>query len=332
MNITNETKVGALAAVAITLLILGFNFLNGKNLTVKSIRYNAVFGDIQGLINSNPVVINGKQIGTVYSTSADNDMRKITVAMNLTQPVNIPDDSYAVITSSLLGITSVDIKLGNSTIFLKPGATLTTKAGGGMFEKIDPVLVQVQNAVQSLDSVLGSVNSVFDPNTKNNLRSVIDNLNKTTASLAVSSGSLQTLLNTQTGALASSLNNVNSFTGTLAKNNDKLTQIMTNVDKTTNNLSNLDLEKTLNTLNGTIGELKGTIAKLNSDDGTIGLLMNDKKLYNNLASTTNKLNLLLDDIRVHPKRYVNISVFGKKDKSGPLMTPLPDTVNAPYTN
>ena len=159
---------------------------------------------------------------------------------------------------------------------------------------------------------------------------MLDNLNKTTGSLAISSASLQSILNTQTGALAKTLDNVSSFTGALKNNNEKLTQTMSNVEAATNKFAKLDVEKTLTTLNGTINELKSTISKVNSDRGSLGLLMNDTKLYNNLNATSNKINLLLDDVRLHPKRYVNISVFGKKDKSEVLMVPLPDTVNAPY--
>jgi phospholipid/cholesterol/gamma-HCH transport system substrate-binding protein len=334
MNISNETKVGALTAVAIVLLILGFNFLKGKSLTTKTTRYYAVFENIQGLVSSNAVLINGKQIGNVYNTSSDNDMRRITVAINLNQPVHIPANSISVINTSILGVTTLEILLGDDTRMLTPGDTIKSRLSGGLLDaalqRVDPVLFQIKNAVHSLDSVLSTVNGIFDPNTKNNIRSVIDNLNKTTGSLTVSSASLQSLLNTQTGALAASLNNVSSFTGNLAKNNEKLSSILTNVDKTTTHLSNLDLEKTLTTLNGTISDLKNTISKLNSKDGSLGLMLNDKNLYSNLNATSNKLNLLIDDLRLHPKRYVNISVFGKKDRSDPLTTPLPDTVNAPY--
>jgi phospholipid/cholesterol/gamma-HCH transport system substrate-binding protein len=175
-----------------------------------------------------------------------------------------------------------------------------------------------------------TVNSVVDPNAKNNIRGILDNLNKTTAGLVASSASLQTLLNTQTGDLAKSLNNVSAFTGNLANNNDKLNAVMSNLDKTTTNLSNLDLEKTLTSLNGTIGELKSTIGKLNTKDGTAGMLLNDTKLYNNLSATSNKLNLLLDDLKTNPKRYISFSVFGKKYKGEALTVPLPDTLNAPY--
>jgi len=105
---------------------------------------------------------------------------------------------------------------------------------------------------------------------------------------------------------------------------------MSNMATTTEKFSKLDFEKTLTTLNSTVEDLKSAIGKMSSNQGTLGLLLNDTKLYNNLNATSNKINLLLDDVRVHPKRYVNVSVFGKKDKTTPLYVPLPDTVNAPY--
>ena len=148
--------------------------------------------------------------------------------------------------------------------------------------------------------------------------------------MLVSSASLQQLLNDQTGALAKTLNNVNSITGNLAANNSKVTSVMTNLDKTTTKFAELDLQKTLTTLDGAINDLKNMIGKFNNNNGSLGLLLNDPSLYKNLASTGNKLNLLLDDIRLNPKRYVSISVFGKKQKNEPLMVPLPDTISSPY--
>jgi phospholipid/cholesterol/gamma-HCH transport system substrate-binding protein len=334
MKISNETKIGALTAVSITLLVLGFNFLKGKTFFGKSHNLFAKYTNVQGLANSNPVMINGLQVGTIYSITTDKNMKEILVNMNLTKDVNIPVNSVATIKSNPLGTTSIDIKLGDATAYLPKNGTIATQESAGILDaavqEIRPVLSQVKNAVKSLDSVLMNVNGVVDPNAKNNIRSILENLNKTTVGLVASSASLQTLLNTQTGALAKSLNNVSSFTGNLAGNNDKLTAVMTNLDKTTNNLSKLELEKTLTTLNGTIAELQATIGKLNSTSGTAGLLLNDAKLYNNLTASANKVNLLLDDLKTNPKRYISFSVFGKKNKSTGLTIPLPDTVNAPY--
>jgi phospholipid/cholesterol/gamma-HCH transport system substrate-binding protein len=335
MKISNETKVGSLTAIAIVLLILGFNFLKGKTFSAKNIRYIASFSEIQGLAVSNPVSINGKEVGNIYKIDGGKDMRNIAVIINMKDDVNIPEDSYAMINKSLLGTVQLDIKLGNNTTnFKNDGDSIQTISSGDLIgdamKKLDPVLYQVTHAVKSLDSVLTTITNVFDHTAKNNIQGTIANLNKTTASLVESSASLNSMLNTQTGALAKTLENVSSFTGALKNNNEKLTQTMNNVQIATDKFAKLDLSKTLTELNGTVYELKTTIAKVNSDKGSMGLLLNDTKHYNNLNATSNKINLLLDDVRLHPKRYVNISVFGKKDKTGPLMVPLPDTTNAPY--
>lgn len=334
MKISNETKVGTIAVVAVTLLILGFNFLKGKKLFSSSKDVIARFENVQGLTNSNPVMVNGLQVGTVYSLSPSKDMREILVTLNITSDINIPSNSIAVIKPSLLGITSLDINLGNAQTYLKHKDTISTMANAGtldnILKKVDPVLFEVTNAVSSLDSFLKNMNSIVDPRAKNNIGSALDNLNKITTSLTLSAASLEILLNTQTGTMAKTLNNLSSVTGNLASNNDKITGVITNLDKTAANLSQLDLKGTLDSLNGTISNLKSLVGKLNSNDGTIGLLLNDPNLYKNLASTANKLNLLIDDVRVNPKRYVNISILGKKNSSPPLSYPLPDTVNSPY--
>lgn len=334
MKISNETKIGILAAVAITLLILGFNFLKGKTFLGKSHTLYAIYTDVQGLAPSNPIMINGLQVGTVYSIVPDKSMKQILVNMTLTKDVNIPRNSVATIKVDLLGQISVVIHLGDAQQYMATKDTIATIPSMGIFTefmgKVNPVFLEVKKAIGSIDSVLGNFNKILDPSAKNNIGSALENLNKTTANLITASASLNVLLNTQTGALASTLNNLNSFTGNLTKNNDKINSLVDNLDKTAGNLSKLELEKTLSTLNGTIGDLKTTIGKLNNSSGTVGLLLNDPKLYNNLTATANKLNLLIDDLKTNPKRYVNVSVFGKKNKSAGLTVPLPDTVNAPY--
>jgi phospholipid/cholesterol/gamma-HCH transport system substrate-binding protein len=270
----------------------------------------------------------------VYSITTDKNMKVILVNMTLTKDVNIPVNSFATIKNNPLGTTAVEIKLGDATQYLPKNDTIPTEMSAGLLDaavqEMRPVLSQVKNAVKSLDSVLRTITSVVDPTAKNNIRGILDNLNKTTAGLTESSASLQILLNTQTGALAKSLNNVSAFTSNLANNNDKLTSVMSNLDKTTTNLSNLDLQKTLTTLDATVNDLKNSLGKLNSTNGTAGMLLNDPKLYTNLTSTANKLNVLIDDIKTNPKRYISFSIFGKKNKGTPLAVPLPDTLNSPY--
>lgn len=324
MKVSNETKVGALAAVSITLLILGFNFLKGKNLFSKAkTEIYAVFQKVDGLTVANPATINGLQVGKIYEMhEKDRNLNGIVVTINLLKDIDIPKNSFASISSDLLGASSVTITLGDSKEMMKNGDTLLTQNTAGFVDGIkaalNPALNSVNGAVQSLDSLLKVIGTYFDPATKNNFHTIVANLSK-------SSFELQKLLDAQTGTLAKSLNNVNAITGNLAKSNDKITQTLDNLEKATNKFANVKLDETLASLQATMNELKGVVAKANSKDGSIGLLLNDPKLYRNLESTTYKLNILLDDFRTHPKRYVNVSVFGgKKDKGQPLTAPLQD--------
>lgn len=334
MKISNEFKVGLIAIVSLVLLVLGFSFLKGKDLFGKDFTLYGSYYDVQGLQNSNPVLINGLQVGSVYKILPTQDLRHIMVQLIITKDVNIPINSIAIIRSNPLGTTAIDIELGDATTFLKTKDSIITETSKGMFKdvlkKVDPVLFQVTKAVTSIDTLLGNFNQILDPTAKGNLAATISNLTRITASMAYSSASLQQLLNERTGALAQSLQNVNTITSNLASNNGKINSVVTNLDKTASKLADLELQKTINTLDLAVNELNNAMKTLNGKNGTAGRLLNDPALYQNLASSGNKLNLLLDDIRIHPKRYINISVFPKKVKSEPLLVPLPDTLNSPY--
>lgn len=330
MKISNETKVGALTAIAITMLVLGFNFLKGKTLFKTGNYLHAKYTDSKGIMVSNPVFVNGFQVGSVDDIeNLDESLSSIVVTIKLKSNYNIPVNSVASIKENPLGPSSITITMGNAKQYLNVGDTLATASQdglmGSLMNKLGPVGDQIKLTVQSLDSVLKNINTIFDPNTKNNLQQTIANINKTTASLVVSSASLQAMLNQQTGAITQSMNNVASFTKNLSDNNEKVTRMIGNVEKTTDNLAKADIAGSVENLKATIAGLNAVVAKLNSQDGSLGKLMNDKTLYNNLTNTVRSANILLDDLRVHPKRYVNVSVFGRKDKSIPLTAPLNDS-------
>jgi phospholipid/cholesterol/gamma-HCH transport system substrate-binding protein len=328
MKISNETKIGLMAIIGIAILIIGFNFLKGKSIFKKENNVYAVFQDAQGLVKSNPVMINGLQVGRIANLDGGRDMKRILVTVSLNKDVNIPSNSLAVINPNILGSPTLEIQLGNANIYLKSGDTLLTTMNGGAFDQamklINPVLYEVRNAVKSLDSVLTTITSVFDEKTKDNIKSMIGNFNLASASFVSTAASLQIMMDSQNSDLAHTLKNVNSFTANLNTNNGKLDSIMENTKVFTRKLSALDLAKTLDTLNVAINNFKMSAEKINSKDGSMGLLLNDKTLYNNLEATSNKLNILIDDIRVHPRRYVNVSIFGKKDKGNYITSPLID--------
>lgn len=325
MKVSNETKVGALTVIAVTLLVLGYNFLKGKSLLKKSNVIYARFADVGALEISNMVKIKGFRIGNVYKIdNMDKDVSEVIVTINMTEEINIPKNSVAVINSSLTGSASISVLPGNATSFISFGDTLQSSSNPDILSKVmtsvDPVMANVKQAIDSLKLVLSNLNSVFDEHTKANLKAVIGNLKTTSDDLTV-------MLNRKNGALAKTLNNVETFTTNLNGNNEKLNTTIENLKNTSQKLSELELKETVANLNNTISQLQGILQKANKGDGTLGLLINDPKLYNNLQNTSRSLNILLDDFKLHPKRYVSVSVFGKKDKTEPLKAPLADSIN-----
>ncbi|MBX9785225.1 MAG: MlaD family protein [Chitinophagaceae bacterium] len=324
MNVSNETKVGALTVIAVTMLVLGYNMLKGKNLIKRSDVVYARFNDVGALEISSPVKIKGYRIGNVYSIgSADENVSQVIVAINLDKKVNIPVNSLAAINNSITGSSSLNITPGDATAYIKEGDTLKSSNSPDLMAKlsnsIDPALTNIKQAVDSLKLVLGNLNSVFDEGNKANLKAVIANLKNTSANLNV-------LLNSKDGALAKTLNNAETFTSNLNKNNENLNKTIENFKNTSQKLSELQFKETLTGLNNTVAQLQGVIEKINKGEGSLGMLLKDPKLYNSLQNTVRSVNVLIDDLKTHPKRYVSFSVFGKKDKGQPLMAPLADSI------
>lgn len=332
MKINNETKIGIIAVVALALLFFGFSYLKGKNVFRPENRMFAIYTDVMGLKISNPVVINGLQVGHIAAIDGGRDMRRLLVTISFTREVNIPENSVATINPTLLGSPSVEIQLGNSDIYKKNGDTLITTAGVGAIDEalrvFNPVLYEVRKSVASLDSVFMAISTTFDADTKAHIRSVIKNLNQISESFTITAKSLETMMDPNSGSIGQSLNNINSFTGALSSNNRNLDTIVTNLKTVSHELAGVELKETMDDLNKTLNNLKEITASLNSREGSLGMLVSDKGLYQNLEATTRKLNTLIDDMRVHPRRYLNISVFGKKDRGNYLKGPLPnDTLN-----
>lgn len=332
MKLSNETKVGILAIAAIVVLVLGFNFLKGQSVFSRPPVLYASFANVGSLDKSNAVKINGLPVGTVYNIKqADKEVNSIIVEIHLTRDIEIPKNSIAFIDAGLLNSSFINIEKGDEHVYLKTGDTILTRLDKGILGSIQtqvaPTLTRINGTLDSLKFAIGKINNIFDPNTKDNLQNVI-------ANLAIASANLQQLLNAQTGMLAQSLSNINSVTANLAKNNDAISSSIRNVEVTTSKLANANIEGTIAALQSAIGELKNTIAGFNSKDGSLGLLMNDRQLYDKLNKVADQLNrtalsaeITLDDLRMHPKRYVNISMFGGKTKGEPLTSPaVKDTV------
>lgn len=324
MNISNETKVGALTAVSITLLILGFNFLKGKNVFQKKATMFVTFDRVEGLNIADAIKINGLRVGSVEAMEEkDVDLSTVVVAFHLTREINIPSDSYGKIVATPLGTTAIVITMGNEKSYLKNGDTLTGVTTKGMIEDLketlSPTVDNVNRTLLSLDSTIKRIGNVFDENAK-------QHIGKMLKELALTTNQLNNMLKPGKGSLATTVENMSDFTGNLKANNDSITSIINNLAKVTGNISEADLAKAVQSIEAATSSLNQILAGIKEGNGTLGKLTADDQLYKNLNSTANSLNILLQDFRMHPKRYVQVSVFGKKDKTGPLMAPLADSL------
>ncbi|HOZ85926.1 MAG TPA: MlaD family protein [Niabella sp.] len=319
MKISNEIKVGILAIVAIVALIFGFRFLKSKDLFNHTPKIYAIFKTVGGLEKSNFVKINGLPIGSVYSLEpADENVSAVRVTLSITQKVNIPANSVAYIEGSLLGASNIVIERGDGSNYLADGDKIATKEEAGLLgdltSEAKPLMSKVRTVADSVTLLLSNLNNILNPNTQREIQAAISNLNSSTAHL---NGLMAQIYKPLTGTIQ----NLDSVTGNLKNQNKTISGILNNANTFTNNLKQLEFQKTIDSLNATITTLRNTVGKLSDPNGSIGAMMNDKKLYNKMNDVLLSAEILMDDLRVHPKRYVNISVFGKKNKSGELTAP-----------
>jgi phospholipid/cholesterol/gamma-HCH transport system substrate-binding protein len=325
MKISNETKVGALTAISITLLILGFNFLKGKNVFAKKSTMYVTFKRVEGLNVADGIKINGLRVGAVEGLEEkDMSLSEVVVAFQLHKEINIPTDSYAKIVATPLGSTAIVITMGNDKTFLNEGDTLRGIDSKSMVEDLkealQPTVENVNKTLATLDSTIRKIGNVFDAEAKQNIGTTLEELASTTSRL-------NTLLEPNKGSLAQTLENVKGFTGNLKQNNDSITAVVNNLTKASRDLSSADISHTIASLEKATTTLNAILLGIKEGKGSLGKLTNDEQLYKNLNSTSNSLNILLQDLRLHPKRYVQVSVFGKKDKTAPLMAPLTDSLS-----
>lgn len=297
--ITKEVKIAIVAIVGAVILFFGMNFLKGLDLFSSTDDYFIEFKDISGLSASSPIYADGYKVGTVkdiiYDYTGEHPTR---VVVGLDKTMRIPLGSTAEIESDMMGNVKVNLLLANNPRErVMPGETIKGNVNGGALAMAAQMIPTVEKMLPKLDSILASVNLLLaDPaiaNTMHNAETVSKNL-------TVSTQELNTLMKT--------LNrNVPTM---LAKANG----VLDNTNKLTGNLAQLDIESTKQQVDQTIANVQELTAKLNSNNGTLGLLMNDASLYNNLNSTMRSADSLLINFRQHPKRYVHFSLFGKKDK------------------
>lgn len=299
MKLTKEIKIALVAIVGILIMYFGINFLKGMNLFSTNNAYYMTFDDIQGLGASTPIYADGYKVGTVDGLEYDyKENGPIKVKVDINKDLRIPQGSKAEIVKDLMGNLQVNLLLANNPRErVEPGGIIPGAVNGGMMDKAASLVPVVEKMLPKLDSILTSVNALLaDPA----LAASLHNVETITSNLTVSTRELNTLmagLNKQVPGMVRKANGV-----------------LDNTNRLTANLASLDVQGTLNRVNQTLESAHQFTEKLNSNQGSLGLLMNDTKLYDNLTSTMSHADSLVIDLKAHPKRYVHFSVFGRKDK------------------
>ena len=299
MKLTNEIKIALVAIVGILVLFFGLNFLKGMSLFSTDATYYVAFKDISGLSSSNPIYADGYKVGVVKSIQYNYAKKgDVLVQIDINPDLRIPKGSSAEIESDLMGNVKMNLLLANNPLErVNKGDTIIGSKNSGMLGNVAKLLPTVRQMLPKLDSILNSVNTLLaDPALAHSLH----NIEGITANLNTTSQQLNTLVA-----------GVNRQVPGLLRRADG---VMVNANTFTGNLAQVDIAGTMAQVNQTIAQLNAFSQQLNSKESSLGLLMHDPALYNNLNKAMVGADSLLINVRQHPKRYVHFSLFGRKDK------------------
>lgn len=316
MKITREIKTAILVIASILLFIWGYSFLKGRDLLTDYKTFYVQYDNVEGLVNSAPVTINGLTVGKVSGIKFLDDSGKVQVSLQIKSDFPFSKSSIASIYEpGLIGGKQImitpnfeDKSIAETGMILKgeikPGLTSLVA------ERLTPLQEKVEKMVVSADNLLKNVNTILDSKTKESLKSSIANLDATLAEFKVASKSVNEMLAENKGKINSTITNVDKASANFSKMSDSLAKV--NIGQTVRNL-----EKTL-------AKVDKIMADVQDGKGTLGKLAKDETMYTNLSKSSKELELLLQDLRLNPTRYVNVSLFGKKNK--PYVAPVNDTI------
>ena len=294
--ITKEVRIGIAGIIALCILVYGINYLKGINMFKPSSYFYVKFQNVNGLAKSSPVFADGVRVGIVRDIYYDyNQAENVIVEVELDTELRIPKGSSAELVSELMGGVRMNILLANNPREkYAVGDTIPGKLNNGMMESVAALMPQIEQMLPKLDSIMISLNNILN---NQSIPATLHSVEKTAANLEVASGQLKVLMGRDIPQLTGKLNTIGDNFITIS-----------------GNLKEIDYAATFKEIEQTLANVKMVTEKLNSKDNTVGLLLNDPQLYNNLNATTANAASLLEDLKEHPKRYVRFSLFGKKDK------------------
>ncbi len=313
-KITREVKVGIVAISALFILIWGVNFLKGRDIFLPGYKLYGVYSRIDGLTEGGPIYYKGFKIGTVRSIDFENSgLEKIIVVMSIDEEVEFPVNTVAQIYSlDLMGTKAIRFLYGDSQKMLVSNDTIQTSLMGGLADQVSqevlPLKDKAENLVVKLDSVLTNLNKVFDKKSKGNIASGVENFAGMMKNLNELSSALNKNLQPE-GAVGSMLTNLDSFAIALNKNTGSISSMLSNLDTLSSNLAQTQVDSLVLEMNSVMSSFNGVLTAINEGEGSLGMLLKNEELYNNVNEAAVSLDRLLTDVRHQPNRYVSFSAF-----------------------
>ena len=312
MKIKNETKVGILATVAIAILVLGYSFLKGNDVFTSENIFYANYERVDGLTVSKPVYVNGYQIGRVSGLTLLPDGTILT-EFKINKKYELPRNTVARIASTdLLGGKAIVFDLGDSHDYAKTGDTLQSDVQKNIMEQVEPIQKKAEALFAVLDSVLTSVNNTISPDFQKNINRSLQSIANTLSTLENTALQVDGMVGTQKSKISGILTNMESISANFSNNNEKLTRIFANLETVSDKAARLNFEETMNKANMAVSDLQLVVDSINNGKGSLGKLLNNDELYNNLEDASKSLDNLIIDVKENPKRYVHFSIFGRK--------------------
>ena len=307
MKFSREIKVGILITSALAALLWGMNYLKGVDLFSGNNKYYAVYDQVDGLVPSSRIILNGVRVGQVQNIHfMPGRSGKIVATLLIRNDVQIGNESVArIISSDLLGGRVMDIKLDHDSPPLQSGDTLKTEVVSTFTEQVQPIKDKAESLIESLDTLAQSLNKVFSAE-------ATSNLSRTLESLRRASESLDEMTAPPGGKLRLMIANIESITSNIRDHNEELSNILKNISSVSDSLAGPNVHALIRDARTTLVKSDSIFAKINRGEGSLGLLVNDDSLYNALARTSAGLNKLIIDLKENPGKYLHFSVFGKK--------------------
>ena len=315
MKLTKTSKIGILVVLCLTLLIWGINFLKGRDIFRTEKVFFARYKNVGGLTATTLVTLNGLKIGYVRDIYFAEDLSgDLIVKIALRNNFPLPAGTSAQIASSdLLGSKVVKLNLGKSTKLLQANDTLASQMDVDIMQQVNeqlaPIKAKAERLIENLDSIVSKASKILNNDTQHSITESIRQVHLTMTNLENISSNLNEVIAGQKKNLSSTFSNINGITGNLKDNSGQLGHIMNNLTVFSDSIAKLQLNNTIEHINGSVTDLNKILGKIDTSNGTLGLLVNDPRLYQNINYTTENLNRLLIDFRLNPKRYVHFSAF-----------------------